>query len=395
MKAVLLLALLALVSFLGSARVLGKSRFPGLRLFSRTGILFLLLGAFIGHNGLDLLDENTFDKLGPVIVIGLGWLGFSFGTNLEFRTLRKFPPKLYIAAMIQALIAFAAVFAAFHYINIHFLQLPTAQASIAAAILAATAAGTAPASLFMLGSERLVRGNNFEALRFFATLDDLPGLVALGILCSFSPGLHQAQYDNPLLWFAVQVGLGIIFGVLLKTLKLRDLDESAGDLMVFGVIGMSSGLCLYLHLSPLFVSAISAMVVVNISDRSEGIYQRVVRRERAFYVLFLLLSGCLWIVTPNMFALLLAYVGSRFIGKTVGTAIAVQTLPKAWSLPVKSGLGLISQGGLAIAMVVSYRWAFDAYLVDWVVGVVLSAVVLHEMLGPWVQLRLLQRLGES
>ena len=395
MKAILLLALLALVSFLGSAKVLGKSRIPGLRLFSRTGILFLLLGACIGYNELDILDQETYLKLGPVIVIGLGWLGFTFGTNLEFRTLRKFPLRLYLATWLQALITFAIVFGTFTYLNSEYLHLPTAQAYIAASLLAATAAGTAPASLFMLGGERLVRGTNFETLRFFATLDDFPGLLALGVLCSFSPGLHQARYTNPIFWFFFQVLLGVVFGFFLRTLKARSLDQSAGDLMVFGVIGMSSGLCLYLHLSPLFVSAISGMVVVNISDRSEAIYQRLVRRERAFYVLFLLLSGCLWVVTPNLPVLVLAYVLSRLVGKTVGTALAVKSLPKHWPLPVTSGLGLISQGGFAIAMVVSYRWAFGAYLVDWVVGVVLSAVVIHEMAGPWIQLKMLQRMGDA
>lgn len=394
MKAILLLASLGLVSVLGSARVLGASQIPGLRLLARTGILFLALGALVGHNGLDLLDEPTFKQLGLVVVIGLGWLGFLFGTHLEFKTLRKFPRALYLAAFLQSTVTFFLVLGAFFGLA-HYLGLPHPSGIIGAVILAATAAGTAPTSLFMLGSEREVRGARFELLRFFATVDDLPALVALGVLFSFNPQLHSARIDSALFWFALQIALGVIFGFLLRALKLRELDDAAGGLVVFGVIGMSSGLCLYLHLSPLFVSAVTGMVVVNISEHSERIYDRVARREHALYVLFLLLSGCLWEVsTQDLGLLVMMYLTVRFAGKLLGTALAAGVTPRDWAVPVSGGLGLISQGGLAIAMVVSYHWAFERYRLDWVVSTVLISVVIHELLAPWVELKLLRRYGE-
>jgi hypothetical protein len=388
-KAVLLFAALGLASILGSAKVFGSSRIPGLRLLARTGILFLLLGAVVGYNGLDLFDEDSFHKLGPLVIIGLGWLGFFFGTNLELRTMRKFPARLYLGAVGQAVVTFIVVFACFAVACEHF-GVPSPDRWLVTTILAATAAGTAPASLFMLGSERAVRGSSFETLRFFSTVDDVPGLLALGILFSFAPGLYQAPISSPVFWFCLQIVLGVVFAFLLRALKLKNLDEPAGDLVVFGIIGMCSGMCLYLHLSPLFVCAITGMVVVNISEHSEGIYERVSRREHAFYVLFLLLSGCLWKTGAQAFWVLLGlYLLSRLLGKLVGTFAVAQALPKEYGLGRHAGLGLISQGGLAVAMVVSYRWAFETHLVDWAVGLVLSAVVVHELAAPWVELRLL------
>ena len=351
----------------------------------------MLLGAAVGPNGLDLFDQQSFHKLGPLVVIGLGWLGFFFGTNLEARTLRKFPRKLYLGAMLQSLVTFCVVLGVALAVLSQIEPL-SSKRWIAAVILAATAAGTAPSSLFMLGSERLAEGPDFEATRFFATVDDLPGLIALGILCSFSPSLHGAAISNPLFWFVVQSALGVVYGFFLHFLKLQDLDESAGDLVVFGLIGMSSGMCLYLHLSPLYVCALTGMVVVNVSDRSERIYERVASREHAFYVLFLLLAGCLWDLATLPLVWLLAaallYAGVRLLGKLVGGALASAYL--AGDVPISSynGLGLISQGGLAVAMVVSYRWAFVKFLEDWVVSVVLLCVVLHELLAPWLEVRL-------
>ena len=354
----------------------------------------MLLGALVGHNGLDLFDENSFHKLGPVIVVGLGWLGFFFGTNLELRTMRKFPKKLYFASFFQAVITFVIVLTSF-YFYLRNWDMAGTDRWLVIAIMAATAAGTAPASLFMLGSERRLQGHTYETLRFLATVDDIPGLVALGVMFSFAPNLHHAKITNPLFWFCLQIVLGFVFAYLLRTLKLQELDEAAGDLVVFGVIGLSSGLCLYLHLSPLFVSAITGMVAVNISDHSEGIYERVSRREHAFYVLFLLLSGCLWDWSGSaLVGILLLYIGSRVVGKLVGTYSASRLLPREHGLPAYSGMGLISQGGLAVAMVVSYRWAFETYLVDWAVSVVLVAVVINELLAPWAELSFLDK-GEG
>lgn len=395
MKAILLLAALGLVSILGTAKVLGRSRIPGIRLLVRTGVLFMLLGAVVGHNGLDLFDQASFDKLGPLVVIGLGWLGFFFGTNLEFKTLRKFPSKLYWAAFLQAVVAFVVVFLGF-LLALPYLGLNNTSGYVVATIMAATAAGTAPSSLFMLGSERLVEGPRYESLRFFASIDDVPGLLALGVLFSFNPALHQSGIRQPIFWFLLQIALGVAFGFFLNALKIQDVEEAPGDLLVFGVIGMSSGLCLYLHLSPLFVSAITGFVAVNVSEYSEGIYERVSRREHAFYVLFLLLSGCLWeISTVGLPILVALYVGLRFLGKLTGTFVSSKTTPPEFGVSATSGLGLTGQGGLAVAMAVSYRWAFDTHFVSWGLSVVLLAVVIHELLAPWIELKHFRRVGEA
>lgn len=398
MKAVILMAALGFVSFVGTAKILGSSPFPGVRLLVRTGVLFMLLGAVVGPNGADLFDQTSFHKLGPLIVIGLGWLGFFFGTNLEARTLRKFPLSLYVSALTQSVVTFFVVFGATLLIAGHYMPL-TKNIWIAATVLGATASGTAPSSLFMLGADRLARGARYETLSFFATVDDIPGLLALGILSAFAPGMNGAAIKSPVMWFAMQLVLGVVFGVLLGALKLQTLDEAAGDLVVFGVIGMLSGMCLYLHLSPLFVSALTGMVVVNISDRSEGIYERVSRREHTFYVLFLLLSGCFWnlasIPLINLVYLTGAYVLLRAVGKVVGALCSRQTLPEHLKIPATSGLALLSQGGLAVAMVVNYRWAYAATLENWVVSVVLLAVVIHELITPWLEVTVLRGVGEA
>ena len=53
-----------------------------------TGVPIVLLGALLGP-GLGVLDDVTLHVLEPIIALGIGWVGASFGARLEWRMLRR------------------------------------------------------------------------------------------------------------------------------------------------------------------------------------------------------------------------------------------------------------------------------------------------------------------
>ncbi|MCA9796363.1 MAG: hypothetical protein KC910_31365, partial [Candidatus Eremiobacteraeota bacterium] len=112
-KAVMLVIGLMVVAAVGSGKALGGSRFLSVRLLARTGILFLLLGAAIGPNGLRLLDPDVLEQLGPIVVLGLGWIGFLYGIHLEYRWLRRFASGLFLTALGESAFTFLFVLAVF------------------------------------------------------------------------------------------------------------------------------------------------------------------------------------------------------------------------------------------------------------------------------------------
>ena len=376
---------MAVVAILGSKKVLGRSQLLGLRLVARTGILFLILGAAIGPPGLNLVDREVLDQLGPVIVLGLGWVGFLYGSHLDLNALRKFPGYLYRMVLTESMVTFGLVWIAV-IPALAYAGLPVATLAVAAPVclMAASAAGTAPASLFILRKERPIQGANYETLRFCAALDDLPGLLAWGVLFSFShlqfPG--RAGLVHPLFWFFAQLFLGVLFGLLYLFIDRREYDEAQGSLLLFGLLGLSSGLSAFLHLSPLFVNAVTGATFVNLSPLRDRVYQGLAHREHTFYVLFLLLGGTLWQFERLFSAkLLLIYLVARFAGKVAGAFLGQLFLPRGLVSPLV-GLGLGPQGGLSIAMVINYAWTYGDVAAPWVVNVVLAAVIFNEVVSP-------------
>ena len=405
LKAILVVMGLFVVAAVGSGRFLGSSRYLAIRLAARTGIMFLLLGAFIGPGGLNLIDPEVLDGMGPIVILGLGWIGFLYGTNLEYRALRRFDPRLFATALGESLTTMMLVLLAMGLaVKFHFHAQLDWQALW---ILAAAAAGTAPASLFMLRTYLPIRGPTYDLLRFCASIDDLPGIIGLGIVFSISrPLIFPSVALSTLLWLTFQILLGVLAGILIEALFqviLTDPDEPdafAFSLPFFGMVGLFSGFSSYIGLSPLFVSVVAGITFANISQHSERVYTGLARREHTLYVLFLLMSGCYWPFRGfSAWDLLAVYILVRLLGKLLGTFVSVKSLlsgPEfSHRMPWNSGLGLMPQGGLAIAMVVSYLWRFGEQSAGWAVNIVHMAVILNELVAPYVFFNLLRKVDEA
>ena len=105
-----------------------------------------------------------------------------------------------------------------------------------------------------------------------------------------------------------------------------------------------------------------------------------------------------WWVLP----LGLAYAGVRGVGKVMGGAALVRVLPLGFELPRRFGLGLIPQGGISLAMAVSLVLTFSGLTVgadalngaDVLFAIVVIGIVLSELAGPFMIVRVLRRAGE-
>ena len=157
----------------------------------------------------------------------------------------------------------------------------------------------------------------------------------------------------------------------------------------------SGGIALFLKLSPLFVNAIMGLVVANLPGSKNRIFSLLGRLEKPFYIVFLILAGAIW-RPGSAWALPLAalYLGLRLFGKTAGGVLAARAAPEGSRPPRVVGLGLISQGGIAIAMVMNYYQLSSAAVTDVVVTTVLVAVILNELASPSLAKAVLSRAGE-
>jgi hypothetical protein len=397
----LILILLALLGARFSFSSLSVS--PGPRLVFRTGTHFLFLGLVLGPHLLGLLTQEAVRQLFPLLGLGLGWIGFLFGLQLDRRNLSHFPLAYLILAAGQAVL----VFLLFLCVGWAILGVTGQSERILYLLLtgaAATACISTPAGIALISTNYLVRGKVRDLLFLVASLDALVGIAALQLVYSlFPPG--ELGLGEPILsrlaWIVAAGGLGVVCGILFIWLTRPRPGAEEMVLFLLGIAAFASGAALELQLSPLFVSVTMGAVVANVSPDPQRVFKVLQDWEKPIYVVFLMLAGALLsFSTPWILVLALFYALVRGGGKVLANLVMVRALPLPPETPRRFGLGLIPQGGISLAMAISFVLTYGDQMLgsrnaaDLLFAVVVLGVIVSELSGPFFTRAILQRAGE-
>ena len=397
----LILILLALLGARFSFSSISVS--PGPRLVFRTGTHFLFLGLILGPHVLGLLTDGAIRQLFPLLGLGLGWIGFLFGLQLDRRNLSHFPPAFLILALGQA------VFTFLFFLGVGWLGLMALGYGSRVEVLllmgaAATACISTPAGVALISTTFRVKGKVRDLLFFVASLDALVGIVALqATYALFPPGamVGEISLAPGLLGILAALGVGVVCGILFLWLTRPRPGGEELVLFLLGIAAFSSGAALQLQLSPLFVSVIMGAVVANLSPEPQRVYRVLQEWEKPIYVVFLMLAGALLsFPTPWIVPLAVAYALVRGGGKLLGNMAMVRIIPLPFQTPKRFGLGLIPQGGISLAMAISGVLTYSGLVlgemsaVDLLFAVVVLGVILSELTGPFLTQNILVRAGE-
>ena len=376
---------------------------PGPRLFFRTGTHFLLLGFLLGPAVLSFMTDEALGQLFPLIALGLGWVGFLFGLQLDREYLREFPWTFHLFALGQAVVAFG-IFTGLAWLGLEVAGVGGEVPTLLILGAAATACVSAPAGIAVVSTNFLVRGPVRTLLFYAASVDAVVGILALQITYAlFHPAdvILDLTRVAALGWVVVAAGIGVICGILFLWLTRAKVEADELVLYLLGIAAFSSGIALHLQLSPLFVSVIMGAVVANLSPDRERIFSALQKWEKPIYVVLLLLSGALLrFPTPWIVVLGVGYALLRGAAKLGGGFVLSRILPLEGPPPRRLGLGLVFQGGISIAMAVSGLLTYqglgygDLNAVDLLFGTVILGVILAELAGPLLATRVLRRAGE-
>jgi len=83
----------------------------------------------------------------------------------------------------------------------------------------------------------------------------------------------------------------------------------------------------------------------------------------------------------------LVFVGVRLVGKVAGGYLSTRRLARHHAVPPLIGLGLISQAGMGLAIIVELRFVVDHPLAEVVMSVAILAIIINELLAPWLAIR--------
>lgn len=399
MKLVLAAALVTCLAFAGSrfsflrlplARMAGPL---GVRNILLTGTEFLFVGLLLAHPAVGVLDEPTLLGLMPVLGMGLSWIGLLFGIQWQIHRFDESARSAFLPAIVQAVVTAVLVGVPFFYVLQAWTGANASWCLVGALALGAAASDTAQSALALVG--RSTKGPARHLVRLLQRVTHLDGLVAVvavGAIC-WLPVLHNGA-GSVAQWALLTVAIGAFVGLAVVTLLSYRLSEEEVLLVLLGTVLVGGGLSLSLSLSPLFVNAVVGAVIANRASEParQSLQAVLLRGDRAVYVVFLLLAGAQWhLHDVGVVLLAVLYTGVRVGGKMLGGWMAFwRLLPPPTGRTV--GLGLLSHGGLAVAVVVNLQQIVGAQtpVVDIVTSIVLLGVVLSELVSPAVTQRLIR-----
>jgi Kef-type K+ transport system membrane component KefB len=392
---------LVLLGLLGARITFNEARAPlGPRLLISSGTHFIFLGFLLGSNVFELLTAQVLDQLYPFMALGLGWIGLLFGIQLDRRQLAFFPPAFLAVAVVQALVAFAlflVVALAFGWSMGN-----TQELEIIMFTAAATACVSTPAGVAVISRAFLVRGPVSRLTFFIASVDAVVGIAALQVAYALRhPSAPGPAGPGGWEWIAVALAAGIVFGVFFLWLTRPKPSREELTLFLLGLVVFAAGAALYLGVSPLFVTTVAGAVIANMSPSRRRVFRILQTWEKPIYVILLILAGALlrfptWLILP----LAAGYMVLRMLAKLAGGWLAVRVTPHGFQPPASLGLGLVPQGGISLAMVISITLTYGALetagipLVDVLFSTVVLAVVASELIGPLLTRELFRRAGE-
>ncbi len=400
MHAIYAFGLLILVAYLGSRFIRkGKRSFSPFIFIFHSGLIYVLLGLYLGRHGSNVLSEEILRSFRPLIALGLGWVGFLFGFQLEYRYIKRFPRKYVGLSFCLFLGVTLLVTIPVIWILEQWFAVPRFYLHGVAVALGLLAAIHSPTLMNLVAPLVPKRGHYYYLARFLVSAGGFWAVVGMTFLVSFwhFPVSDQGTVASALLLILVSTLIPILLGFLFHYLtRIRILEQ---DLLVYllGMVFFVSGAAFYFNLMPLYVCMVMGIVYSNLTRRHEKIYPVLIASEKPLYLVLLILIGALWEIDIDLkiAALVLLLVGLRIAAHMLITPILGRLLKFPYKLPVTFGLSLLSAGGLGIAFAVSIYLAYPMDLTNTFLSVALIAIIAGEVLSPLAIKASLYRLGRK
>jgi hypothetical protein len=389
MKAIFAFGLLVLIAFLGSQFLFKRKRlFLPLSYFFLSGLIYIFLGLSLGKSGLNVLSPGVLEGFNPLISLGLGWVGFIFGFQLEYRYLRRFPQRYVELSLLQSIFVICLVVAAFGWL-LRFL-FPSEPSSLLygmAVALGLLLSLNSPSLLNFASSEIPQKGSYYRLARFLVSVSGFWGIGGLALVASFwhFPFFESSIFIKGLVLLLCSTIFPIFVAYVFHFLTIKKTSEH--DLLVYllGLVFFASGTASYFNLPSLYICMVLGLTFSNLTRIQEKLYPLLLSTEKPFYIIFLILIGALWEFNLDYKIALLVVI--LLILRVVGYSFPLRPLGKilrfSFPLPALFGLCFLSSGGIAVAFIVSLKLIYPFPLIDVFVSVALIATVLSELLSPW------------
>jgi NhaP-type Na+/H+ or K+/H+ antiporter len=275
-------------------------------------------------------------------------------------------------------------------------------------LLGCLACPTDPSATLAVVHECKAKGPVVSTIMGVAAFDDALGIVNYSLGVALATLLIQDQgfslYSSllePAAGIAGGMAIGAVFGLVFNRLTLLMEKETEGALIVviFGMLCLCFGIASGLYYDELLATMTMGCVVVNYNPKHEQIFTILERyTEELIFVLFFTLSGMHlnFSAISGAYVLIFFFVLFRGLGKVTGTMLGAFVSRAPGVVRRYAALGLIPQGGIVIglALMIKNNPALAAFS-DALIGIVIGATVIHELIGPVTSKTALVKAGET
>ncbi len=388
MQAIYAFGLLILIAFLGARFITRKPSFSSVNYFFYSGFIYIFLGLSLGRTGLNILRPSVLVGLTPLISLGLGWVGFLFGFQLETKYLKRFPGKYIRLSFLQFLFAFLLGGLVLSLILKSFY--PSEQAFLLygmAAALGLVLSLNSPTLLNMASTVMPTRGNYHYLARFLASVSGFWGIAGLALLSSF---WHFPFFESKILlkgggFLLLSTMFPVLVGYLFHFLTKKKTSEEQKLVFLLGLVFFVSGAAFYFNLPPLYLCMVMGITYSNRTKIHEKLYPLLLSTEKPLYIIFLILIGALWEVKLDYRVVLL--VGLMIILRVLAYILPLPLFRTALNfplhLPMRYGFCFLSSGGVGVAFAVSLKLAYPLPVTDVFLTIALSGILITEFFSPW------------
>jgi len=404
---ILLSLSVAMLAGLLLSRLAKKVSLPAVTAYLIAGIL---IGPFcLGAIGIDGIGVTAHQLEGFSIIsdVALGFIAFAMGNEFRLAQLKKIGKQATVIGIVQAIfttIVVDAILIILHLIIPHKLSLP------AAIVLGSVATATAPAATLMVIKQYKAKGPLTETLLPVVALDDAVGLIVFAISFGIAKSLNTGSVDiisvvlEPLLEVVLSLALGAIMGLLFTLCEQFFHSRSKRMAVSVTFVLMTVGLSLmsfeiggvHIGFSSLLACMMLGTIFCNACDVSEELMDRADRWTAPILILFFVISGAE--LDLSVFAdvavivIGVVYIISRSIGKYFGAGISARVTKCSPEIIKYLGITLLPQAGVALGMAIkAIELGPDGAIVR---NITLFAVLVYEIVGPYLTKRALTAAGE-
>jgi hypothetical protein len=330
-------------------------------------VFFVLLGAALGPQGLDILTRTALSHLQAVVWVALAVIGVLIGLGLPAIAADSARGTFLHGAIIAAITI--TTIAGGLYLLLDQAQIRLSGSPLVASLLSGICASVSAALQTGPGARAEVR----RAGRL-ADLDDLPLLVlGVAIVAALAGG-------SVVLRLVMTIAAGGAIG-LAGWLLFERAHEAERGVFVTGAVLLLAGVGAYLGTSPLLSGCVASLVWVRVPGAADRITARDLRTlQHPLLALLLIIAGALVEWTAIGLWVTGYIVVLRFAAKLLASIVAARL---ARVSPALLSIVLLQPGimGIALGLNAGLMLGDDA---SWIVSVVTMSVMAAEVLAAFL-----------